>query len=80
MRAEIGQFQLFGFDLLIDSDLGCHLIEVNRNPGQYSPYIEQLVSSCADCSTLHSPLILTATADFTRSTHAFSPATNRSQC
>ena len=29
---EIGQFQLFGFDLMVDHQLDVHLIEINRNP------------------------------------------------
>jgi len=32
VRQEIGQFQLLGFDLMVDTELKLHLIEVNRNP------------------------------------------------
>jgi len=31
-----GCFELFGFDLLIDDDLGVHLIEINTNPALFT--------------------------------------------
>lgn len=32
VKVEPGQFQLLGFDLMVDDALAVHLIEINRNP------------------------------------------------